>query len=73
MTTQARGARSSSVEIVGELCDSRSATHMLAFEEESELVWFAGNYKEHEADLHQRKGAEADQPKRIEYKKLVTG
>jgi len=51
----------------------RVATHMLAFEGESEVVWFEGNYKEYEADLHKRKGAEADQPKRIKYKKLVRG
>jgi energy-dependent translational throttle protein EttA len=51
----------------------RVATHMLAFEGESELVWFEGNYKEYEADLHKRKGAEADQPHRIKYKKLVRG
>ena len=51
----------------------RVATHMLAFEGESELVWFEGNYKEYEADLHRRKGAEADQPHRIKYKKLVRG
>jgi sulfate-transporting ATPase len=51
----------------------RVATHMLAFEGESQLVWFEGNYKEYEADLHKRKGAEADQPHRIKYKKLVRG
>ncbi|HMA01422.1 MAG TPA: energy-dependent translational throttle protein EttA [Gemmatimonadaceae bacterium] len=51
----------------------RVATHMLAFEGESEVVWFEGNYKEYEADLHKRKGAEADQPHRIKYKKLVRG
>ena len=51
----------------------RVATHMLAFEGESELVWFEGNYKEYEADLHKRKGVEADQPHRIKYKKLVRG
>ena len=51
----------------------RVATHILAFEGESELVWFEGNYKEYEADLHKRKGAEADQPHRIKYKKLVRG
>ncbi|MBK5186859.1 MAG: energy-dependent translational throttle protein EttA [Gemmatimonadaceae bacterium] len=51
----------------------RVATHMLAFEGESELVWFEGNYKEYEADLHKRKGAEADQPHRLKYKKLVRG
>jgi ATP-binding cassette ChvD family protein len=51
----------------------RVATHMLAFEGESELVWFEGNYKEYEEDLRKRKGAEADQPTRIKYKKLVRG
>jgi energy-dependent translational throttle protein EttA len=51
----------------------RVATHMLAFEGESEVVWFEGNYKEYEADLHKRKGAEADQPHRIKYRKLVRG
>jgi sulfate-transporting ATPase len=51
----------------------RVATHMLAFEGECELVWLEGNYKEYEADLHKRKGAEADQPHRIKYKKLVRG
>jgi ATP-binding cassette ChvD family protein len=51
----------------------RVATHMLAFEGESELVWFEGNYKEYEEDLRKRKGAEADQPHRIKYKKLVRG
>jgi energy-dependent translational throttle protein EttA len=49
----------------------RIATHMLAFEGDSEVVWFEGNYKEYEADLHRRKGIDADQPKRIQYKKLV--
>ena len=51
----------------------RVATHMLAFEGESEVVWFEGNYKEYEADLHKRKGADADQPHRIKYRKLVRG
>jgi len=36
-------------------------------------VWFEGNYKEYEADLHKRKGADADQPHRIKYRKLVRG
>jgi ATPase subunit of ABC transporter with duplicated ATPase domains len=49
----------------------RVATHILAFEGESEVVWYEGNYKEYEADLHRRKGADADQPHRIRYKKLV--
>jgi sulfate-transporting ATPase len=49
----------------------RIATHMLAFEGNSEVVWFEGNYQDYEADLHRRKGTDADQPHRIAYKKLV--
>ena len=49
----------------------RIATHMLAFEGESEVVWFEGNYQEYAADYHRRKGASVDQPHRIKYKKLV--
>ena len=49
----------------------RIATHMLAFEGESEVVWFEGNYQDYEADRRRRLGAEADQPHRIRYKKLV--
>ncbi len=49
----------------------RIATHMLAFEGESEVVWFEGNYQDYEADRHRRLGAEADQPHRIKYRKLV--
>ena len=49
----------------------RIATHILAFEGESEVVWFEGNYQEYSADLHKRKGIEADQPHRIQYKRLV--
>ncbi len=49
----------------------RIATHILAFEGESEVVWFEGNYQEYAADLRRRKGAGADQPHRIRYKKLV--
>ena len=49
----------------------RIATHILAFEGESEVVWFEGNYQEYSADLRRRKGANADQPHRIRYKKLV--
>jgi len=49
----------------------RIATHILAFEGNSEVVWFEGNYQEYEADLHRRKGVDADQPHRIAYKKLV--
>ena len=49
----------------------RIATHMLAFEGESKVVWFEGNYQDYEADRKRRLGAEADQPHRIRYKKLV--
>ena len=49
----------------------RIATHILAFEGESQTVWFEGNYEEYEADRKRRLGAEADQPHRIRYKKLV--
>ncbi len=49
----------------------RIATHMLAFEGESNVFWYEGNYQDYEADLHRRIGAEADQPHRIKYKKLV--
>jgi ATP-binding cassette ChvD family protein len=49
----------------------RIATHMLAFEGDSEVVWYEGNYQEYAADLRRRKGASADQPHRIRYKKLV--
>jgi sulfate-transporting ATPase len=49
----------------------RIATHILAFEGNSEVVWFEGNYQEYAADYHRRKGAAVDQPHRIKYKKLV--
>jgi sulfate-transporting ATPase len=49
----------------------RIATHMLAFEGDSEVMWFEGNYRDYELDLHRRKGTDADQPKRIKYKALV--
>ena len=49
----------------------RIATHMLAFEGESQVTWFEGNYQDYEARRHERLGAEADQPHRIRYKKLV--
>jgi len=49
----------------------RIATHMLAFEGDSRVVWFEGNYQDYEADRHRRLGAEADQPHRIKYKKLT--
>jgi sulfate-transporting ATPase len=49
----------------------RIATHILAFEGESQVVWFEGNYEAYEADKKRRLGAEADQPHRIRYKKLT--
>ena len=49
----------------------RIATHMLAFEGESKVVWFEGNYQDYEADRHRRLGADADQPHRIKYRKLT--
>jgi ATP-binding cassette ChvD family protein len=48
----------------------RIATHILAFEGDSGVVWFEGNYADYEADRKQRLGAEADQPHRIKYKRL---
>ena len=49
----------------------RIATHILAFEGDSHVEWFEGNYQDYEADRHKRLGAEADQPHRIKYKPLV--
>jgi ATP-binding cassette ChvD family protein len=49
----------------------RIATHMLAFEGDSQVVWFEGNYQDYEADRKRRLGAEADQPHRIRYRKLT--
>jgi len=49
----------------------RIATHMLAFEGESQVVWFEGNYQDYEADRKRRLGAEADQPHRIKYRRLT--
>jgi energy-dependent translational throttle protein EttA len=48
----------------------RIATHILAFEGDSEVVWFEGNYQDYIADLKRRKGDDADQPHRIRYRKL---
>jgi len=50
---------------------NRIATHILAFEGDSSAVWFEGNYQDYEADRHRRLGADADQPHRIKYKRLV--
>lgn len=49
----------------------RIATHILAFEGESSIVWFDGNYSEYEADRRRRLGAAADQPHRIKYRHLT--
>jgi sulfate-transporting ATPase len=49
----------------------RVATHVLAFEGDSQVVWFEGNFEAYDENLHQRLGAEADRPHRITYKKLV--
>ena len=48
----------------------RVATHMLAFEGNSEVVWFEGNYSDYKQDLIRRKGSDAEIPKRLTYKKL---
>jgi ATP-binding cassette ChvD family protein len=50
----------------------RIATHMLAFEGDSKVVWFEGNYADYEADRHRRLGDEADNPHRIRYKPLAS-
>jgi energy-dependent translational throttle protein EttA len=51
----------------------RIATHILAFEGDSRVVFYEGNYSEYEADRRRRVGSEADQPHRIKYRKLVRG
>jgi energy-dependent translational throttle protein EttA len=51
----------------------RVATHMLAFEGDSQVVWFEGTFDEYERNRHERLGAEADQPHRIKYRPLVQG
>jgi ATP-binding cassette ChvD family protein len=49
----------------------RIATHILAFEGESQVVWFEGNYSDYEADRKKRMGSTADQPHRIKYRQLT--
>jgi ATPase subunit of ABC transporter with duplicated ATPase domains len=49
----------------------RVATHMLAFEGDSKVVWFEGNYADYEVDLKRRKGADAAEPHRIKYRRLA--
>jgi len=51
----------------------RIATHILAFEGDSEVVWFQGNYQDYIENLRERKGPDADQPHRIRYKRLTRG
>ncbi len=51
----------------------RIATHVLAFEGDSQARWFEGNFEAYESFRHEQLGAEADRPKRITYKKLVRG
>jgi ATP-binding cassette ChvD family protein len=49
----------------------RIATHILAFEGDSNVVWFEGNYQDYEADRHRRLGTAADTPHRVKYRKLT--
>jgi len=49
----------------------RIATHVLAFEGDSEVRWWEGNFSDYEADRHRRLGTDADQPHRLAYKRLV--
>jgi ATPase subunit of ABC transporter with duplicated ATPase domains len=49
----------------------RIATHVLAFEGDSQVRWFEGNFEAYEADRHERLGDAADRPHRIAYKRLV--
>ncbi|MEY2568165.1 MAG: energy-dependent translational throttle protein EttA [Actinomycetota bacterium] len=49
----------------------RIATHILAFEGDSQVVWFEGSYSDYEVDRHKRLGSAADQPHRVKYKPLV--
>ena len=49
----------------------RIATHILAFEGDSQVTWFEGNYQDYEADRKRRLGAAADQPHRLKYRKLT--
>lgn len=51
----------------------RIATHILAFEGDSQVLWFEGNYQDYEADRRRRLGAAADRPHRIKYRKLTRG
>jgi sulfate-transporting ATPase len=48
----------------------RIATHILAFEGDSHVEWFEGNYQDYDKDYHRRKGADADQPHRLKYRRI---
>ena len=50
----------------------RIATHILAFEGDSQAEWFEGNFAEYETDLRRRKGDDADRPGRIRFRRLET-
>ena len=49
----------------------RITTHIMAFEGDSEVTWFEGNYSDYEQDYKRRRGADADQPHRIRYRQLT--
>jgi energy-dependent translational throttle protein EttA len=51
----------------------RVATHVVAFEGDSQVVWYEGNFSDYEADRHKRLGSDADTPHRVRYKPLVRG
>ena len=51
----------------------RISTHILAFEGDSQVVWFQGNYQDYEADRRRRLGSAADRPHRVKYRRLVRG
>ena len=51
----------------------RISTHILAFEGDSQVTWFEGNYDDYERDRRRRLGDDADNPKQIKYKPLVRG
>ncbi len=61
------------VEVALEPRDLRVATHVLAFEGDSQVTWFEGNFEAYEEHRHALLGAAADRPHRITYKRLVRG
>ena len=62
----------SSLAATGGTLERPAGTELLAFEGESRVVWFEGNYQDYEADRKRRLGADAEQPHRIKYRKLVS-